>query len=91
MTWNAARVEAELHRRGLAFRRQNILHGRQLRLASGETIDVYPSGQVDLAGPDTPLARALRAIFSGRAVTLESRLAARPFVRPPRRTRARAG
>jgi len=61
--WNTARVEAELERRGLTFHRGDVLHGRQIVLSSGEIINVFPNGTVELAGSITPLAEVLRELL----------------------------
>lgn len=69
MIWNAPKVEAELRQQGVAFTRHNLLHGRQLLLASGEILNIYPSGEVQLSGEESELATELRQLFARPPVT----------------------
>jgi hypothetical protein len=57
--WNIERVEAELERRGVAFHRGNVLHGRQIILSSGELINVFPDGRIEVTGSVARLAGML--------------------------------
>jgi hypothetical protein len=69
MHWTALSVQAELERRGIVFRREDILHGRQLVLEAGEIINVFPNGVVEVGGTVSQLSGVLRELFSGAMIT----------------------
>lgn len=63
MSWTADGVESELAKRGLSYEIKDLEHSRQFRLASGEVVNCFKTGTVNVQGKKTTLATELTEVL----------------------------